>query len=103
MRKANSPSAGMLILPLKDPVILYIDDNAESRQAQELLAASGIRPFVTDGAVEPLQRKPLLLHHGSYQGLDEIRNWLSLLAFWSREHPDFPDFHAPPSNALRHT
>ena len=68
---------------LKDPVILYADGSSESDAAKALLKDAGISPFVTEGRVEPLERKPLVLYNGgTYQGIDEIRSLLQLLSFW---------------------
>ena len=73
--------------PLKDPVILYIDDSSESRKAKTLLKKAGISPFLANGRVGPFERKPLLLYNGgTYQGLNEIRSLLRLLKFWTK-HP----------------
>lgn len=83
MRKKNEKRQPH-IPPLKDPVILYIDKSKESRKAKTLLKKAGIRAFVTEGKVEPLERKPLVLYNGgTYQGLDEIRSLLRLLSFWT--------------------
>lgn len=74
------------VRPLKDTVILYADDSIETARAKEFLEAAGVFPFVTDGPVEPLQRKPLVIYGGGYyQGLHEIRGLLDLLEFWSNQ------------------
>jgi hypothetical protein len=74
------------IRPLKDPLILYVNDTIESELAKEYIEAAGITPFITDGPVEPLERKPLVIHGGGfYQGLDEIKGLLNLLEFWSNQ------------------
>lgn len=79
--------------PLRDVVILYVDNRPESRQAQELLRIAGITPFVTDGPVEPLERKPLLLYNGGrYQGSQSIYEWLKLLEHWSKVLPNCDAF-----------
>jgi hypothetical protein len=72
--------------PLKDPLVLYADRSRESREAEKLLRAAGISPFLADRAVEPLQKKPLVVYGGGvYQGLDEIVGLLRLLQFWSEQ------------------
>ena len=74
------------IRPLKNPLILYVDDTTESRQAEQLLHSVGISPFVTDGAVGPLDRTPLVIYHGGfYRGLQEIKALVDLLGFWSKQ------------------
>lgn len=74
------------IRPLKDHLFLYVDDTTESRQAEQLLHSVGISPFVTDGSVGPLDRKPLVIYHGGfYRGLQEIRGLVDLLGFWSSQ------------------
>jgi hypothetical protein len=77
------------IRPLKGPVILYVDDSTESSQAKKLLGSVGISPFVTNGPVEPLDTKPLVIYHGGfYRGLNEIRGLVNLLHFWSAQSFD---------------
>lgn len=74
------------IRPLKDRLILYVDETAESSQAKELLRSVGISPYVTDGPVEPLDRKPLVIYHGGfYRGLNEIQELVDLLGFWNQQ------------------
>ncbi|MBW2063368.1 MAG: hypothetical protein JRJ03_00405 [Deltaproteobacteria bacterium] len=68
---------------LKDPIILYMNNSEESQKAEAMLKEAGISPYVTTGRVEPLERKPLVLYGGGiYQGLNEIRSLIHLLAFW---------------------
>jgi len=72
--------------PLKDPIVLYIDDSPESQQAEELFKQTGIQPVITTGPVESFERKPLALYGGgTYEGFDEIRGLIDLLRFWSQE------------------
>jgi len=81
-----SGSASGRIRPLKDHLILYVDESNESREAEELLQSVGISPFVTDGAVGPFDTKPLVIYHGGfYRGLSEIRGLVNLLHFWSNQ------------------
>ena len=76
------PSSGVLP-PLLGSVILYADDSPESAAVQSLLAQAGIHPFVTDGIVEPLQRKPLILFWGGcFQGVSGCEGLLRLLRHW---------------------
>ena len=78
--------AAIRIRPLKDQVILYVDESPESREAVQLLYSVGISPFVTNGAVGPLDRKPLVIYHGGfYRGMQEIKGLVDLLGFWSNQ------------------
>ncbi len=63
---STSTAAQSPIRPLRGLVILYVDHSRESRAAKELLQSSGISPFVTDGPVEPLDRKPMVIFHGGF-------------------------------------
>ncbi len=81
---SGQPLPNVKVRPLKDPVILYVDRSGESDRAKKLLEKAGITPFVTEGSVEPLQRKPLVVYGGGvYQGFQEILSLLRLLQFWS--------------------
>ncbi len=74
------------IRPLRDQLILYVDNTRESREAQELIEEAGLDPYITYAPVGPLQRKPLILYGGGvYQRLQEIRGLLALLEFWSNQ------------------
>ncbi len=81
------------ILTLAEPVVLYTDDSDESREVERLLQEAGIEFFDAHRAVEPPNRPPLLFHGGgSYQGVDQIREWLDLLRYLSTERPTSPSF-----------
>lgn len=76
------------VRPLKDPVILYVDDGGESQNAKSLFENAGVRCVLSDGPVEPLQFKPLAIYlGGTYQGIGEIRGLIDLLMFWSKQSP----------------
>lgn len=82
----SGDASAIRIRPLKDQVILYVDESAESREAEQLLCSVGITPFVTNGAVGPLDRKPLVIYHGGfYRGMQEIKGLVDLLRFWSNQ------------------
>jgi len=86
VRHTAQPAHKPRIRPLIDPVILYVDKKAESKRAKSLLEQAGIEPFVTEGPVGALKRKPLALWcGGKYQGLDKICGLVSLLEFWSAQ------------------
>ena len=81
---SNMQDAKPRIPPLLDPVILYVNKGRESKRAKTLLEYVGIEPFITDGPVRQLQKKPLALWCGGvYQGLDKIRGLISFLESWS--------------------
>ena len=84
MMRHTSIAATRHIRPLKDRLVLYVDESAESNQAKDLLQSVGISPYVTDGPVEPLDRKPLVIYSGGYySGLAEIKELVDLLGFWN--------------------
>lgn len=71
---------------LKSPITLYVDDSYESSRARECLEVAGVTAYITDGPIEPLERKPLAIYRGGiYQGLTEIESLLTSLAFWRAE------------------
>jgi hypothetical protein len=81
-----SSSAHPRVRPLQDPVLVFVDDTAESSEAKQTLLDVGIDPLFTDDPVEPYQRKPLLLFRGAFiQGLPAIRAFVHLLEFWSSQ------------------
>jgi hypothetical protein len=60
------------------PVVLYVDESDESREAKRLLEQAGVSPIISHGQVDLYQRTPLLLCVGAtFQGLDGIKTWLS--------------------------
>jgi hypothetical protein len=94
---------GTKIRPLKNSVVLYIDNSPMSRKAKEVLSQAGISASITNGRVEPFQRKPLVLYcGGTYQGLKEIHGLVNLLKFWSEHSAESKFFVSPyQADALR--
>ena len=82
----NSANGDLERIPrLREPIVLYVDDSVESRQAETLLRSSGLEPFITEGQTEPLHRKPLLVFSGAcYQGVPAITGLLHLIVHWRR-------------------
>lgn len=89
-RKGVTPMSEIgKVRPLKDHVILYVDESLNSHSAVELLKNVGIKPYITNGTVEPFEEKPLAIYAGGiYQGLEDIRGLVSLLSFWSAQSID---------------
>lgn len=83
--KPSTHNSGVLkIRPLKEPLLVFADESRESRKVLKLLDAAGVVYVVSSGAVEPWQRKPLVLFHTSiYEGFSDVEGLLRFLSFRS--------------------
>ncbi len=75
-------------IPLKqqltpqNPAVLYVDDGEDSRTARKLLEICGISFFTVEGGLDEGSAPPLLqVLSWTCEGLEEIRNFLTIPAF----------------------
>jgi len=64
----------------KKPLLLYVDDGVESKTAEALLRGHDVPIHIVEGCLDEGWNYPLVqFHPWEFEGLKEIRNFISIL------------------------